>query len=470
MTNQITKLMVRQIIEDFADEIKRRKRTGAKPSFEVIYFRDEHRKNIERPVYEVPTELLRFRRDNGRIASDILGYEKNYGPLTEKSVEAQKIIREYLEKKDPPKTIELINSIKHSGQRNAAIITADGFLINGNRRKMALDKLWEETKDERYQWMKVVILPGDDDEGGPPTLKEIEQIENRYQLQSEGKSEYYNFDRALSMRRKIELGMSLEEQLRDDPNFVMLPPKKFSKIVRKYEDEFIKPLECIDRYLEQLGRNGLYYTVSTGISDRAGRWQAFLDYYNHVRKKLDDEYKRSKYTLIQEDETGEAEEIAFKIIRKREFSDLPKVHKIMRDLPKWFNNEDSKKELFKLLEIDNDLPEEDCFDKDGKEYDERKKDQIWGAKNAEKLHRHVKTAQRIVEHEKERETPITLLEAAIKKLEHENMDLTSIDILENYRLVREKLVQIQEIASRLESEWYNLKKNVNKLKVKFGKE
>ncbi len=469
MTDQMTKLPVREIIEDFADEIKQRRKPTAKPSVEVIFFRNEHRTGYERPVYEVPTELLRFRKDNGRIASDILSYEKEHGLLKERSQEAQEIVRNYLEAKDPEKTNELKNSIRHSTQREAAIITTDGFLINGNRRKMALDNLWNETKDERYQWMKVVILPGVHDEGGPPTLKEIEQIENRYQLQSEGKSEYYNFDRALSMRRKIQLGMTLEEQLKDNPNFVNLPPKEFVKIVRKYEDEFIKPLECIDRYLEQLGRDGLYYTVSTGISDRAGRWQAFLDYYNHVRKKLEDEYKRSKYTLIQEDETGEAEEIAFKIIRKREFSDLPKVHKIMRDLPKWFNNEDSKKELFKLLEIDNELPEEDCFDINGKEHDERKKDQIWGANNEEKLHRHVKTAQRIVEHEKGSETPITLMDAAIKKLEHDNMDLTSIDILDNYKLVREKLVQIQMIASNLETEWYNLKKNVKNLKDKFGK-
>jgi len=332
---------------------------------------------------------------------------------------------------------------------------------------MALEKLWNETKDERYQWMKVVILPGVNDEGGPPTLKEIEQIENRYQLQSEGKSEYYNFDRALSMRRKIELGMTLEEQLRDDPNFVKLPSKEFDKVVRKYEDEFIEPLKCIDRYLEQLGREGLYYTVSTGISDRAGRWQAFLDYYNHVRKKLDDEYKRIKMG-VEEDETGDAEEIAFKIIRKREFQDLPKVHKIMRDLPKWFANPEAKKELFQLLDLDLELPDEDCFDEDGKEYDERKKDQIWSAKYSTELHRHVKNAQRIVEHEKERETPLTLLEAALKKLEHENMDPEAINMADIPKAM-ELAKKVKEAADGLESDFYHLKKKLKKLKDKFGK-
>ena len=40
---------------------------------------------------------------------------------------------------------------------------------------------------------KAVILPGKDDVGGPSTLLESEQIENRYQLQSDGKAEILCF-------------------------------------------------------------------------------------------------------------------------------------------------------------------------------------------------------------------------------------------------------------------------------------
>ena len=467
MEDKLTKPAKREIIEDFANEIKKSSKEGAKPSFEVIYFRNEHINNIERPVLEVPVEILRFRKNNGRISSDVLSYEKNTGPLSERSEKAKKILRKFLEDKDPKKTRELINSIKLSGQRNAAIITADGFLINGNRRKMALDKLWEETKDERYKWMKVVILPGMDGEGGPPTNKEIEQIENRYQLQSEGKSEYYKFDTALSMRSKIERGMSLEEQLGDDPNYAKLSPKEFQKVVSKCRDDFIEPLNCIDQYLEQLGRPGLYNTISTGISDREGRWEAFFDYSKNIRNKLDDEYKRMKMGVA-EDEIGDVEDIAFKIIRKREFPGLPKAHMIMRKLPKWLANKEAKKELFKLLKIDLELPEEVCSDEDGNEYDERKKDQIWNRKNQTTLINHVKRAQQIIEQEKERENPLTLLEAALKKLEHENMDPEAIklaDIPKAMKLAR----KVQETANSLESDFFNLQKKLKKLKNKFSK-
>jgi len=465
----ITKPAIRKIIDDFAQDIEQNKQKGAKPSMEIIYFRNWAGNNEEQQVWEVPIELLRYRKENGRIKSDVLSFERNHGPLSETSEESQQIIRKFLEDKDPEKNKELVNSIKHTGQRNAAIITADGFLINGNRRKVALEKLLEEEKDVKYRWMKVIILPGKDDpRGAPPEIKEIQQVENRYQLQSLGISEYYKFDKAITMRDNARIGMSISEQLNDDPNYYNLSEKEFKREVKKHKEEFIAPLECIERYLSELGRDGLYETISTGISDREGRWQAFLDYSKHVRKKLDDNYQREKMG-VQEDETGDIEEIAFKIIRKREFPSMPKAHKIMRDLPKWIANNEAKKELYKLLEIEMSLPEEECFDEDGNEYNERKKDQIWGANHHETLIKHVKIAQRIVEQEKERETPLTLLDSALKKLEHENMDpsaLTMEDIPKAMKLAK----MVKDAADSLESDFYHLKKDwKKKLKDKFGK-
>ncbi|MFW9943069.1 MAG: hypothetical protein ACFFFT_18675 [Candidatus Thorarchaeota archaeon] len=458
----LTKVSFREIIDDFAEEInKRKKETGPKPSLAVINFRREHIDGIERPVYFVPIELLRFRKDNGRIRSDIESYEKLNEPLFERSEFAQNIIRDFLNEKDTDKTKILKNSILHSGQREPAIITCDGFLINGNRRKLVLEDLKKENPD-KFGEMKVVILPGKEDEGGPPTLLEIEQIENRYQLQSEGKAEYYKFDRALSIRRKIMLGMSLEEQLRDDPSYVNLPSKEFNKVVKEYREEYLEPLKCIDRYLESLERPGLYDTISKGISDKEGRWQAFLDYYNHVRKRLDNDSKR--ITLgIEEDEKGDIEEIAFKIIRKRDFPGLPKVHKIMRDLPKWLNNSESRKELDKLLDIEFELSDDESIDSDGNEIDERTKDQKWSAKNAPILINQVKKAKHLFENEKERETPLTLLDAALKKLQHDNMDPTAINIHDLQRAM-ELARKVKRAADELESEFYDIQKKLKSLK------
>ena len=80
----------REIIDDFAAEIKRRMRSSARPSKAVIHFRAEDIEGTERDIVKVPIELLRFRKDNGRIASDVYDYEHTRGSLDESSEEGQK--------------------------------------------------------------------------------------------------------------------------------------------------------------------------------------------------------------------------------------------------------------------------------------------------------------------------------------------------------------------------------------------
>lgn len=462
MTN-ITTGAEREIIDDFAEEIIKRKRTIGAPKKAVIYFRNEQKDHCERPIYDVPIEILRFRKDNGRIASDVLSYEKNLSPLSEQSQEDQEKLEKFLFDKDREKTEKLINSLRHSGQIEPAVITCDGFLINGNRRKMALKKLSEKyPNEERFKTMRVVILPRKGEEGGPPTLKEIELIENRYQLQSDGKADYYNFDRALSMRHKIDIGISLEEQLRDDPDYSSLTEREFKKKVEEMRNEYLGPLDCVDKYLQYLGRDGLYNTVSEGRDDREGRWQAFIDYYQSVHKKLLDEKQRIKMG-VEEDEIGRIEDAAFKIIRKRELSKLGKVHSIIRELPKLISEPESKKEIIKISNIDNSLTDEEKINKDGDEYDLRVQDAIWGKKNEKELMERLYKAKGITNYINESEAPLDLLQSALNKLEHDKMDLRSIQISELDRAMD----LVRRIAARikfLESEGYRIEKDRQKLK------
>ena len=465
---EITKPATREIIEDFAAEIRAKRVKTAKPSKEVINFRSDYTDKHERTVCQVPIELLRFRKDNGRIASNVLDYQGNIGVLDEKDDEAQQTLGKYLRGKDPEKTMNLRKSIMHAGQREPAIITCDGFLINGNRRKMVIDQLKSDfPQDERYAFMKVVILPGEGEPGGPPSLVEIEKLENRYQLQSDGKAEYYNFDRALSIKRKIELGLSLEEQLRDDPRYAGLTSAKLKNEVSDFQKNYLKPLKCVDRYLRQFGRKGQYRTVSTGITDKEGRWQSFVDYSNTFSRDFKSEKKRLEYE-IQEGEIGEIEEAAFNIIRLRHLPDMPKAHMIMRSLAKYCRTRDGKREIKKIArEVEPLLSEMECVDESGQPLGRVKEDVKWGAKNKQAIVYHLKKAVRSHEDLADKETPLTLLEAAHKKLNHRDMDLSTMAV-GDFDKARNLATRIQEKASELESEIYQLKKNFQKL-TKQGK-
>ncbi len=465
MSEKISTDVERKIIEDFAAEIRTKAEKGSHPEKTVIDFRNDRQRGAagEREVYLVPTKLLRFRKDNGRIASDIASYEKLHGFLDETTEKTQGIIRGFLKSKDEENNIKLSKSIEHSGQNEPAIVTCDGFLINGNRRKMTIEALADKTKDKKYEVMKVVILPGRDDEGGPPTIKEIEKIENRYQLQSDGKSEYTNFDRAISIQRKIRAGMSLEEQLRDDPSLVGLTEKEFKKEIKKYQDQFLGPLECVDRYLDQLNRTNLYDTISEGRSDREGRWYSFIDYYSFRKQLIDEKSELTSRAIalgVEEDELGEIEDIAFKIIRKKDFPGY-KTHEIIRKLPKLLGNRDAKKEVMKIKHVSDAISSED-FDESE---DFKVQDKKWGSKNATLILGRVNTAIKIVDHETETETPLTLLEDALKKLKHGNMDPKTINVFKLKKamgLARE----IQEAASDLEGQFYRLDKEFGKLSNK----
>src|SRR5436190_19190047 len=98
MSNKISTDIERKIIDDFAEEIKAKAERGANPEKTVIEFRNDRQRGKagERDVYLVPVKLLRFRKDNGRIASDISSYEKLNGLLNETKEETQEIIRKFL--------------------------------------------------------------------------------------------------------------------------------------------------------------------------------------------------------------------------------------------------------------------------------------------------------------------------------------------------------------------------------------
>ena len=471
----MTQPALRAIIEDFQREIHTKKVRLNPHQREAIAFRNEVAEKKERTVYKVPIELLRYRKENGRIASSVMSHERVIGPLDEQSPETQEIIAEFLRVKDPEKTEELKTLLRAEGQRDPAIITCDGFLINGNRRRLALEVLKSEhPADDTFKWMHVVILPGQDDEGGPPTILEIEKIENRYQLQADGKADYYGFDAALSMREKEKRGFTLESQLRHDPMHWDKPEKDFKKVLRETKRKFLAPLECVDRYLEAIGRPGQYACISSGRGDPEGRWQAFIDYSESFASKIGSEataMARARNLArmdLEPNETGAIEQAAFKAIRLRDIPDMGKIHTVMRKLPEMCKH--GKKELKELhKDVKHDLPEDETREPDGTPLPMEKIDEKWEDKYRETITYRLKRASGQAEDKEEQNKPIALLQQALQKLTHENMadiDKISLSDLSNAEDIAEEIKKtIKDLASRI----FELKKSYNKLQKSASK-
>jgi len=458
---------IRNINNSFKTIIDSIKRNAAEPTKEVIDFRDEYKQRFARTVYSIPLKYLRFRKNNGRIIADVESYEKEHNCiLNEEDEITQNLLKKFLLANDKEKNEELKKSLSKNSQQQPAIITCDGFLINGNRRKMALEELFNSSnQDSQFEMMRVVVLPED------VTELEVQKIENRYQLQSEGKSEYQGLNRAIKIKRNIENNFSLESQLKDDPNYHDLPKKEFDRKVKEFEKNFLKPLECVDRYLDTFNRAGMYNTISEGANDKEGRWQAFIDYSNFVIGNIQNKSKMNDLK-IKENEVGNIENAVFKIIRKRSLSvqgtDIGKVHDFVRKLPKYLINEEAKKHILDVKNVPEDIPEKLKYDKDGNKLSEREIDEKWGADNREKILGNLIQAYRYVHNQQERDKPLELLEDAYKKLQHDNLKIDNMgtDYYEKALELSKKIIEkAEEIHKEVDKARYNFKKLVKNKKL-----
>ena len=421
----ITQEKTRDIIDDFAQEIRVKKIEASPAESTRIDFRNGMAENREETVYKVPLDLLRYRKENGRISSSVKSYERTTGLLDGSDSEAQTILQKFLRDKDPEKTDELKQLLRTEGQREPGIITADGFLINGNRRRVALDELRGEYPSvDRHQTMKVVILPGKDDEGGPPTIKEIDQIENRYQLQTEGKAEYYGFDAALSIRDKELSGYTLEQQMRDDPQYTLMDKTEFTRAVKKRRRDLLEPLECVDEYLDSIARPGEYWAVSRGLGDQEGRWQAFIDLSQAFSARA--KTPRGLQTMgIDQTEAGAIMQAAYTVIRMRTLPGFRKLNEIMRDLPRYAQHGKTH-----LLEIHrntkHDLPTQDTTNDKGEPLPQDAIEEKWKSKYRSEVTRRLIHAREASQSGGEKNAPLVLLADALKKLTHGNMVVENI--------------------------------------------
>jgi hypothetical protein len=434
---------------------------GSEPEKTVIDFKNELQDKTPRKIVTIDTKFLKFRKENGRIKADVESYEKTNDLIIDECDDAtQLLLKSFLIKNDPEKNDELKKSLIQKGQREPAIITCDGFLINGNRRKMALEELFlEKNQDSRFQMMRVVVL----EEGA--TELDIQKLENRLQLQSEGKSEYQGLNRALTIRANERKGFTLEAQLRDDPNYHTKEPKEFNKVVVEFRKKFLQPLECIDNYLNLFDRSGLYNTISEGSGDSEGRWQAFIDYSNFYHGTLTNKIKQLELG-IKDTEVKKIEDSVFKIIRKRNLRakdiEIGKVHEFVRKLPKYLKNQESKKFLLKISdEVSEDIPEELKYNKEGERYSERDIDERWGEHFKTGILGNLIQAHKIITNQDERDKPLELLDDALKKLRHNNLKIENMDVA--------YYDQAMELASNISSEAEAIYQTIHKAKYELKK-
>ena len=425
-------------INEVTEKIVKSKADPTGETFNINY-RDWKKTQRQSKVYKIPLEFCLFKTDNGRIMTEVLSYETNSGSLENYNDEnVQKIISDFLGKKDQEKNNELKLNLKKDGQTEPAIITADGLLINGNRRKWALESLYKSNPSEEFKYLKVVILPGTDEPAIRPTIRDIALLENRLQFQKMGKSEYTAMDKALKLLQNDKAGIPLDEMLQDDPIFSGKNDKEFKKAVQAYKTEFLEPIKLMDEYLSMNKIKGDYNRLER-------KYSAFQDLNTRIVSQLSSPKTLATYN-IEENDIGLIKASSYNIIKMRDHSELePRTHMLMRDVFKWISAD--KKEFLKIGKIED--PSDDITDPD-------ERFEKWNDKNNDKILNSLKKLRGLYERKKDQQDPIVKLELALKHLSSDDLDLQQCkkmkpeDIKEALRLAN----SIQSEANHLTSMFY----------------
>jgi len=100
---------------------------------------------------------------------------------------------------------DLRNDLKKRRQQEPAVVTADGVLINGNRRTAALRSLYMELESQDARYVRCLVLPDD------ATSAEILDLETELQIAKDFKEGYSWINEALLIEELFEKDRNFEK-------------------------------------------------------------------------------------------------------------------------------------------------------------------------------------------------------------------------------------------------------------------
>ena len=376
-----------------------------------IYYGTE---SIQMNVYKIPLSYLIFNKHNGRIATFVKTYEKQYRPIDATTEEGKKLIADFLWESRVGKNKSTQRDIKEKGQQEYGIVTADGVVIDGNRRFMLLERNAKELNDATA-YFKAVILD-DTLENNP---REIMRLETMYQMGVDDKVEYNAIQKYLKYKDLNDKGFSDSE---------------IAKMMRENEKEiksYARILTYMEEYLEENGYSGMYRILEEQkLEGQFYDLERYLETYVNGRKRQDMDWEPQK------EDYGELKSIVFDYIRAgfpaqeiRNISNPAKDKSFFTKKDIWGSfSEDHFKEIDVIK--NNEKPLEDLQ----KEAPTKPIPELISARDndfkneaAGKLRGNINQKIRNLEDQNAKDRPIELLERALKTLESVDYEVEGFD-------------------------------------------
>lgn len=216
-------------------------------------------------VYTIDLKNLIYNQYNGRIGSVVKSYEKQNRTLDPELPEDASLIADFLWKSKEKSNSKTMESLRGTGQIKPGIVTADGIIIDGNRRASLMNRILsdphstQEQKD-RCRYFKAVILPE------TATKRDILQLETSFQMGEDEKVDYNPIEKYLKCK-------DLE-----DANFTRDEIANFMGITKKEVDQYLDILRLMDDYLAFYEYDGIY-TMAEGHEDSFQKLNSAIKQY-----------------------------------------------------------------------------------------------------------------------------------------------------------------------------------------------
>lgn len=224
-------------LKEFVDNPEKAVRTG----IPIMY----HGKRITLPAFEIPLEYLVYNQYNGRIGSVVKSYERQNHVIDPEDPHDKALIEKFLWESKPDANKKTRERLLKEHQEKHGIVTADGVIIDGNRRASLLNSIMMDesipfNEKSHCQYFVAIILPEDADK------KEILALETTYQMGEDAKVDYNPIEKYLKCADLKAEGFHDEDIAR------MMGDTKSN--VQMY----LSVLKLMEDYLDEYGYTGMY--------------------------------------------------------------------------------------------------------------------------------------------------------------------------------------------------------------------
>lgn len=269
------------------------------------------RRDLE--TFRIPLKFTFYNIKNGRFAAEYADLvKKENRQLDPKNSKDSQRIQRLLMNLDPNQSRILQTDLQENGQKEPGIITYDGLVVNGNRRRAVLEEL-ASTGNSQFQFIEVARLP--------PQVsgKDLWALEAEIQLSRSVQLDYGPINELLKFREGIDVGLNATEIAKS-----LYGGFKEADILNKLER-----LQLIIEYLNFIGEPGVFNRAK-------GVHEHFIDL-----KKIIDDFEKKNIPIA---EVVDIKNIAFQLIHDGiSERDLRKIKDVVA-------NDKSKKEFLEAKE------------------------------------------------------------------------------------------------------------------------